>query len=138
MGENLEKAKMLLHRTGSTCVLCNNDIILTDKRRGVRPLLDLLEGQTDVAGFSAADKVVGKAAAFLYCLLDVKCLYAAVISQPALDVLQQFGIETTYSELVPAIRNRTGDGYCPMESAVWEITDPKDALKAILDTLARL
>ena len=136
--ENLEKAKMLLQRTNSTCVLCNEDIILTDNRRGVRPLLDLLQANTDVAGFSAADKVVGKAAAFLYCLMKIRCLHARVISQPALEVLQQAGIETTYDELVPAIRNRTGDGYCPMESAVWDIKDPHQALQAILDKLATL
>lgn len=135
---NLEKAKMLLQRTDSTCVLCGGDIILTDKRRGVRPLLDLLKNGANVVGFSAADKVVGKAAAFLYCLLGIKCLYAPVLSQPALSVLHQAGIDTQYDQLVPAIRNRTGDGFCPMESAVWDITDPNDALKAILDALAKL
>ncbi|MBE6958706.1 MAG: DUF1893 domain-containing protein [Ruminococcaceae bacterium] len=135
---NLEKAKMLLQRTDSTCVLCGGNTILTDKRRGVRPLLDLLESGTAVAGFSAADKVVGKAAAFLYCLLGINCLYAPVISQPALAVLQNAGIDAEYDQLVPAIRNRAGDGFCPMESAVWEISDPHEALKAIQDTLKKL
>lgn len=135
---NLENAKKLLIKTGSTCVFCNGQIVLTDSRRGVRPLLDLLEGGTDVAGFSAADKVVGKAAAFLYCLLQVRCLYTPVISQPALEVLRSAGIETEYDQLVPAIRNRTGDGFCPMESAVWNIQDPIEALNAIKETLARL
>lgn len=136
--KNLEKAKMLLEQTGSTCVLCSDEIILTDKRRGVRPLLDLLECNTSVAGFSAADKVVGKAAAFLYCLLGIKCLYAPVISQPALAVLQQARIDTEYEQLVPAIRNRTGDGFCPMESAVLNITDASEALLAIQEALKKL
>ena len=136
--ENLEKAKMLLSQTNSTCVLCNGQVILTDNRRGVRPLLDLLESETNIAGFSAADKVVGKAAAFLYCLLQVSHLYAAVISQPALDVLEAAGIHTEYGQLVPAIRNRTGDGFCPMESAVWDITDANQAFNAITETLKKL
>ena len=129
---------MLLLCTGSTCVLCGGELILTDKRRGVRPLLDLLENNTNVSGFSAADKVVGKAAAFLYCLLDIKCLYTPVISQPALAVLQSAGIDTQYDQLVPAIRNRTGDGYCPMESAVLDITDAREALAVIRETLKKL
>lgn len=136
--ENLEKAKMLLAQTNSTCVFYNGQIILTDNRRGVRPLLDLLEGDADIAGFSAADKVVGKAAAFLYCLLKVHCLYASVISQPALDVLEKAGIHTQYGQLVPAIRNRTGDGYCPIESAVWDIEDAGQAYIAIQETLKKL
>lgn len=136
--EHLNKAKMLLSKTGSTCVICGNDVIITDKRRGVRPLLDLLDSEATVRGFSAADKVVGKAAAHLYCLLGIEDLYANVISQPALDVLQGAGISLEYGQLVPAIKNRSGDGFCPMESAVWNIEDPREALTAILNTLDQL
>ena len=135
---NLEKAKMLLSKTDCTCVLCNGDIILTDNRRGVRPLLDLLETNSDVAGFSVADKVVGKAAAYLYCLLNIKCLYAHVVSQPALDVLAKTDITVEYGQLVPAIQNRTKDGFCPMESAVLNIHSPEEALPAIYNALAQL
>lgn len=135
---NLEKAKMLLNKTDCTCVLCNGDIILTDNRRGVRPLLDLLEGNTDVAGFAVADKVVGKAAAYLYCLLNIQYLYAQVISQPALDVLAKTDITVEYGQLVPAIQNRTKDGFCPMERAVWNVDSAQDALIAIQETLAQL
>lgn len=135
---NLQKAKMLLNETGNTCVLCGDDVILTDKRRGVRPLLDLIEGNVNVVGFSVADKVVGKAAAYLYCLLKIKCLYARVISEPALDVLQQAGITVEYDQLVAAIQNRTKDGFCPMESAVWNIHSAEESLPAILNTLAKL
>lgn len=136
--ELLDKAKMLLDKTDSTCVLCGDDVIITDKRRGIKPLLDLLDCNGSTAGFSAADKVVGKAAAYLYCLLKIDDLFAKVISQPALDVLQVAGISVEYEELVPAIRNRTNDGYCPMETAVWNISDPEDALTAIRNTLLHL
>ena len=133
--DNLEKAKMMLNATDNTCVLCNEEVVLTDKRRGVRPLLDLLENNTDVSEFSAADKVVGKAAAFLYCLLGIKHLYARVISKPAYAVLKDSGINIEYSQMVPAIQNRTKDGYCPMERAVWNLTSAQEALTAIKLTL---
>lgn len=136
--KNLQKAIMLLNKTESTCVFCSDEAILTDNRRGVRPLLDLLDSNANVANYSAADKVVGKAAAFLYCLLNIKSIYARVISQPALNVLQQANIEVTYDQLVPAIQNRTKDGFCPMERAVLNIDSPSDALPAILETLAKL
>lgn len=136
--ECLDKAKMLLRKTGSTCVLCGNDVVLTDNRRGVRPLLDLLDGNSSVVGFAAADKVVGKAAAYLYCILGIGSLYAGIISAPALEVLEGRNIPVEYDTLVPSIRNRTGDGPCPMENAVLHISDPEEALVAIQNTLARL
>lgn len=136
--ENLEKARTLLSRTDSTCVLCSSDVVLTDKRRGVRPLLDLLESNTDVAGFAVADKVVGKAAAFLYCLLGIQHLYANVLSESAFAVLKDGGIYVEYGQLVPAIQNRTQDGFCPMERAVWNITSPQEALSAIYHALEQL
>lgn len=135
---NLDNAKMLLDKTDNTCVLCSDDVIITDKRRGVRPLLDLLENSADVTDFSVADKVVGKAAAHLYCLLKIKCLYARVISQPALRVLQQAEIEVEYGQLVPAIQNRTKNGFCPMESAVLDIPSSEAALPAIYKALGQL
>lgn len=136
--EHLQNAKMLLNKTGNTCVLCSDNVILTDKRRGIRPLLDLLDSDTDTTAFAAADKVVGKAAAYLYCLLRIGSLYARVLSQPAFEVLQQAEISVEFDELVPAIRNRTDDGFCPMESAVWNISTPEDALPAIRRALTQL
>lgn len=132
---DLKTARSLLEKENYTCVLCRGDDTVTDSRRGVKPLLELLESGRTFAGYSAADKVVGKAAAFLYCLLGVTALHAGVISQPALAVLEAAGITVRYDTLVPAIRNRTGDGFCPMETAVWALTDPTLAPDAIRDAL---
>lgn len=131
MNKNLVKARHLLETGGYTCVLCNGEQILTDTRRGVRPLLELLESNNTYQEFSAADKVVGKAAAFLYQLLGVKAVYARIISQPALNVLTACDILTEYDSLVSAIRNRDNTGFCPMETAVWDMQDPQSALAAI-------
>ena len=101
-------------------------------------MMNRMMAECRAAGFSAADRVVGKAAAFLYCLLKVSCVYAGVISEPALQVLQAQGIPVFYSTLVPAIKNRTGDGFCPMETAVWDLKDPKKAPDTIRETLKKL
>lgn len=138
MNENATQARRLLETGSYTCVLCRGDLVLTDTRRGIRPLLDLLEMTDSWNGYSAADKVVGKAAAYLYHLLGVDAVYAQVISQPAADVLQRYGIPLEYSSLVDAIRNRDGTGFCPMETAVWDIDDPTQALAAIKQVLSDL
>lgn len=120
-----------------TCVMCKGETLIESKQRGVAPLLSLLTDKLE-EGFCAADKVVGKAAAFLYALLRVKEVYALVISEPAVQTLKRFGIAVEYEALVPAIRNRTNTGFCPMESAVLAIEDPQEALVAIRQTLERL
>ena len=138
MHEDLILAFNILNEGSYTCVLRRGDITLTDDRRGIRPLMELLESGQDMSGFSAADRVVGKAAAFLYCLLCVRSVYAKVISTPALQVLQSCGIDTYYDTQVNAIRNRTGDGFCPMETAVWNLNSPEKAPDAIREALKKL
>lgn len=135
---DLERAKTLLAQGGYTVVLCGGDIIHTDTRRGVAPLLALLERGEDVSGFAAADKVVGKGAAFLYLRLGVAAVYAFVMSEPAYDLLTAHGVAVTCDTLVPAIRDRRGDGCCPIEQAVWGVTDSAEAESAIRVRLAQL
>lgn len=130
------QARELLISGQHTCVLCKHSKVLTDNRRGVKPLLDLLE--QDLTGFSAADKVVGKAAALLYRLIGIAELYAGVISEPAIRVLEAGGISVFYDIKVPAIRNRTNTGFCPMETAVWETEDPALAPTILRSTLEQL
>ena len=135
---DLERAKALLTEGGYTVVLCRDEITHTDTRRGVAPLLALLDRGEVVSGFSAADKVVGKAAAFLYVRLGVVAVHASVMSEPAYALLTAHGIASTYDTLVPAIRNRAGDGYCPMEQVSLPLTDPAEAETAIRRRLAEL
>ena len=128
---NLQKAKNLLESENYTCVVCREDLIYTTRERGVAPLLHWLDTGLDLADFSAADRVVGRGAAFLYCLLGVREVYARVMSQPARDVLKAHGIATYADTVVEGIINRKGTGSCPFEAAVMHITDPQQALAAI-------
>ena len=138
MNTDLTQAIVGLTGTDATVVLCRGEVCFTDSRRGVAPLLALLDSGRDVTGFAAADRVVGKAAAFLYVRLGVAAVYAPVMSRPAYAVLVAHGIEAAYGELVEAIRNRAGDGFCPMETAVWDISQPEEAETTIRRTLKNL
>lgn len=134
--EDLIKARQLLADGNYTCVLCKGEAVRTSHHRGVRPLMELLDG--DVAGFSAADKVVGKATALLYCLLGIRALWAGVISDAALEVLEAHGIPVQWETRVSQIRNRQNTGRCPMEQATEHISDPQDAPAAIRAKLDEL
>ncbi len=138
MNRDLNKAKERLVCEGATCVLCMGAQVFISKARGVRPLLDLLASGEDWQSAVAADKVVGRAAAFLYVLLGVREVYAGVVSEAALQVFQSYHIAITYDVLVPAIRNRTDTGFCPMEEAVWHCNNPEDAVGLIRAKLAAL
>lgn len=134
----IDYTKALLYQGGFTCVLTDGQLVFTSTQRGIRPLLEWVESETDFHGFYAADKVVGKAAGLLYCLLGIRQLYAAVISESALAVLQTHGISVIYDRLVPGIRNRSNTGPCPMEQAPRDTNDPQEAVILMKDTLKKL
>ena len=133
----IEKAKNVLATGVYTCVVCGEAVTMTAVERGVKPLVAWLQSGTDLRDCCAADKVVGKATAFLYCLLGVRAVYGRVMSVPALAVLQAGGIEAQYEMLVPHIINRAGDGICPFEKAVENISDPQMARRIILQKMQR-
>ncbi len=123
----LERVKEYLKSGNYTCVIAKNDCLYTSTERGVKPLVNWLESRVDFQGAYAADKVIGKATAFLYVLLGVKEVYAGVISQAALQVLQTYRIPTEYEQVVEYIINRRKDGMCPFEAAVLAIDEPEHA-----------
>lgn len=129
---DLEEAKMLLHGGTYTCVLCAQGVCVTTTLRGVKPLVQWLQAGEIPKNFCAADKVVGKATAFLYCLLGAKAVYASVMSSPAVAVLQKYGIFAECDRQVENIINRAGTGICPFEEAVLDNEEPEAAYQAIL------
>lgn len=135
---DLTRAKEKLITCGFTCVLRRDNKDFTTTLRGVKPLVAWYESGQNFSGFCAADKVVGKATAFLYVLLGVKAVYAKVMSKAAFQVLQENGIAAEYGELVEHIINRNGDGICPFEAAVLDISSPTDAYKTIRDKMREL
>lgn len=135
---DLERAKQVLITESCTCVLCLGDRLYQSQLRGVQPLLQLLDSGENFSGFSAADKVVGKATAMLYRLLGVRAVWGAVMSRGAIEVLKDAGIKVSWDRQVAHIINRAGTGPCPMEAATAQIRDPQAALTVIRHTLQKL
>jgi len=138
MMKDLEKAKQILLADNLTCVLCRQNAVFTTTLRGVKPLVMWHQSRQNFLGFSAADKVVGKATAFLYVLLGVKAVFAKVMSKSALKVLTENNIKAQYDELVDNIINRKGDGICPFEAAVLSTDNPDVAYAEILNKMQEL
>lgn len=137
ISNDLSKAKERLMKENLTCVFCKDEQCYTSNMRGVKPILEHVE-KNDVVGFSVADKVVGKASAYLYILLKVRAVYAAVITEKAIELFNQYGIIVEYDSVVDYIKNRTNTGMCPMEEATLNVNSPDEALKAVVNRLEEL
>ena len=128
---DIENARNLLEREHKTCALCRGEARYSSEKTGIAPMVDFITEGVDLRGFSAADKIVGRAAALMFALAGVAEVYAEVVSAAAVEVLGRHGIPCSWGEMVDVIVNRTGTGQCPMEEAVRGISDPPAALEAI-------
>lgn len=135
---DLQRARALLRESGASVVLCKGENYVTKSQRGIRPLLEWEESGEDYGGWAAADKIVGRAAAFLFILLGVRAVYGEVMSEGAFRILSERGIAAEYDTLAQTIRNREGTGMCPMEQAVLAVTEPTDAPQALRRALQHL
>ncbi len=138
MTNDLNRAKNSLLSGDYTCVMCKEGKLYTNTERGIGPLIEFIDSGTDFNGFSAADLIVGRAAAFLYILLGAVSVYADVISEGAALLLRENGISSQYRVKTKEIRNRSNTGLCPMEEAVENINEPQEALAAIRKRLAEI
>lgn len=131
-----ERAKAAL--PGHSLALCRGERLLTHDGRGISPMLELLGTGQELSGFSAADTIVGKAAAMLFVRAGVRAVYGVVMSRSALAYLTRHDIAATYGTLTDTIRNRAGTGICPMEETVQALDDPDAGYRVLAAKLAAM
>ncbi len=131
--KDLEMAVRILKENEYTCVAVKDqEIIYTSKERGVKPILQAIENdRLCLKGTVLADKVIGKAAAFLAVCGGIREIYTDVISENGKAVLEKYQISVQYNKLVSVIINRKGTDLCPMEKLTSNIESPEEALEAI-------
>lgn len=134
---DLEKAIEILKTSDKTLVLVKGDEVITFDARGVKPLLELIDSGKDYQEYSFADKVIGRASAFLYLVLGANDIYTNIISKGALNLLEN-KVNLKYEKVVENIINRKGDDICPMEKATTGIEYKEEALIAIRKRLEEL
>lgn len=127
----MEDLICLLHEGSHSLVVANGDVCTFDGR-GVSDLYDLFKEDSGfLKGASLADKIVGKAAAALMALAEVREVYADVVSRPALDLLADNNISVSYGIIVPHIINRIKTGWCPLETRCFDCLTPQDCFTQI-------
>ncbi|MCO7112382.1 DUF1893 domain-containing protein [Bacteroides uniformis] len=129
----------ILHKGGYSCVMKNREEVRTFTQRGVADLYDLYQADSAfMKGAAIADKVIGKGAAALMVLGGFKTVYADIISTPALALLCEAGIETTFAQEVPHIINRDKTGWCPLETACMELNTVEEMYPVIQNFISRI
>ncbi len=119
-----------------TLVLADESGETVFAEKGIAALLRLAGEGRSLSGVFTADAVVGKAAAMLMVYMGATDVYADTVSAPARDFLRRSGVRVTCRCQTAFIRNRKGDGTCPMEKLVLAETDPQKAYRLLREKTA--
>lgn len=129
----MEEAKKMIQDGKAECVLIKNDSIYGQERgHGVSPLLVMYDEHKEaMLNATLVDKVIGRAAAAIAICGKVKHVHGELMSEDAVEFLNNNGITTSHTSLVHRILNRKRDGLCPLEQSVEGIDNPANALVAL-------
>lgn len=116
---------------GHSICLCRNGECIIDDGRGISPMMRFIVEHRDLNGYSAADVIVGKAAAMLFVKAGIIRVHGRTMSESGRAYLESHGIPCTYDTLTEKIIDRKGTDVCPMEKAVADIEDAEIGYEAL-------
>ncbi len=121
----IEELKQILHEKNASLVVCyKNGEIKEYYQNRIKDIQKILQDDRNaLQGAIIADKVIGKVASSILTVAGVKEIYADVISEYAISVLEENGVKYEYKEKVDYIINQAKTGMCPMEN---KYKDQKD------------
>jgi hypothetical protein len=127
--EDLEVAKKRLRMYGLTLsIVKDSKAVFESGSKGISDLVRAIESLGDkLSGSSAADRVVGKAAALLFVYAGVEAVYAYILSSKAKTVLENYGVYFEWDKLVDKILNLKMNDACPFEKMAENISNPNEA-----------
>ncbi len=121
----------------SLMVVQNNSVVYSSREEGMHPLLVAVESSgAYLRDALVLDKVVGRAAALLLCYGKSKHVFADLMSEKALQILDIHGVAYNCGQLTPYILNKDSTDLCPFEKLVKDIFDPKEGYRLISEKLS--
>lgn len=128
---NLAK-EILLNENLALIMVKDGHIIYKSKDRGIRPLFTAYEEMgNSFEGAALADKVIGKAAAMFCKEMKISRLYTKLISEKAIEILDNTEIDYSYDLKVPYIKNMDRTGLCPVEKLSMDVYSMDELLEEI-------
>ncbi len=133
-------AREILLSTGCSIVVVKNDTVLTQKKGdGIRPILEAIEElKQNIKGSIIGDKILGKASALLCVYSRVSGVYSLQATKTAIAVLIRAGIPVQTDEMIPYIKNKSGDDLCPFEKILLGINSPEEAYRILKKILSEI
>ncbi len=123
----------------SFIIIKDNKIVYEDNGIGVSCIRKVINTNPDLLTNSIiVDKIIGKAACMLLLPYNIKFIYSILMSQNAVNILNEYNINYEYEELTEYIINRTNDGMCPLEQSVLNVSNLDDAKLKIEETISIL
>lgn len=116
---------------GHSIALCRDGAVLTDDGRGISPMMKFIAQGRELSRYSAADLIVGKAAAMLFVKAGVVSVHGNTMSRAGKEFLESHGVRCTWDTLTERIINRDGTDICPMEKTVGELEDVEAGYAAL-------
>lgn len=135
--KDIEIAKKYLEEENlAIAVVKDGGLIFKSHDKGIRPMYTLATKMTKLAKDSSiADKVIGRGAAILCKSLDVKEVYGKLISDNAMEILEESNIVYYYDNICDYIKNRDGTDLCPIEKIALKSENPDILLSKIREFL---
>jgi zinc transport system ATP-binding protein len=110
------------------------EVLFSSEKHWLHPLFDLeaffAQGGADPAGTRVADRITGRAAAFLVVRLGIRELDTGILSRRAVPVLEQYGVRFRCREQVDRVT-------CATEDLLADTQDPEAAWTILQDRRAR-
>ena len=127
--QDLERARLRLREKNISLVIVKNGkVIFETESHSIKDFLEAYElfGK-ELAGSSIADKIVGRAVAFLCVYFQVSAVFAVIISTEGVRVLTDNNIFYQFEKCVPNILNQKRNDICPFEKLALTSATPEEA-----------
>lgn len=132
---DIQKAKELFYSENYTLVACKDGKTECFAEGGIKTLVKLVESGKNYSTYSFCDKIVGRAAAFLFVLMEAKEVHAKIMGRLAIQILDRAQIKYSSDQFVDFIKDSSGKELNEFEKAVVRSGSPKVALQDIKATL---
>jgi hypothetical protein len=131
--KDMDLARKILLKTDYSIIVIKNECILIKKRgEGIFPILETIgELKNCINDVIIGDRILGKASALLCKYANVKGVYSPQATKTAIAVLIMAGIPSQIDELIPYIKNRDGNGFCPFEELLKNVNSSEEAYKIL-------
>lgn len=131
--KDMNFARIILSSEDYSIVVVRDGKILTQKKGdGIKPILKAIDELGDeMEDTVVGDRILGKASAFLCRYSKVKGVYSPQATKTAIAILIIGGIPCQVDEMIPFIKNKSGDGLCPFEKMLKNVESPDEAYKIL-------